>query len=157
MKERDPRLPPAGTTISAQHDGKAHDVKVLEHGFDYKGTRFGSLSALAKHITGRVHNGFTFFGLGNKAPRAKTGAAVARAVGQAKMKVAPQPRERLAPARVSYGPWNPHPPIGRLPKGNGGIWGWCVGCGVPYDRSDKNAECDCNDGPMGQSLHGQRR
>ena len=38
-------------------------VQVLDAGFEYEGRRFGSLSAIAKAITGTKWNGLVFFGL----------------------------------------------------------------------------------------------
>jgi hypothetical protein len=59
----DPRLPKVGTTITKTYKGKKINVRVLEAGFECAGQQFRSLSALAKHITGSVWNGFLFFGL----------------------------------------------------------------------------------------------
>lgn len=61
--ERDPRLPKAGTTITREWHGKKYLVRVLEQGFEYDGKPFRSLSALAKHITGQIVNGFSWFAL----------------------------------------------------------------------------------------------
>lgn len=59
----DPRLPKVGTTITKTYKGKKINVRVLENRFEYDGQQFRSLSALARHITGSVWNGFLFFGL----------------------------------------------------------------------------------------------
>ncbi|MFH1373978.1 MAG: DUF2924 domain-containing protein [bacterium] len=59
----DPRLPKVGTTITKTYKGKKINVRVLENGFEYAGQQFRSLSALARHITGSIWNGFLFFGL----------------------------------------------------------------------------------------------
>ena len=64
---RDPRLPPAGSLLTRWYKGQSIEVKVLEHGFDYQGRAFSSLSALAKQITGSHCSGFSFFGLGRRA------------------------------------------------------------------------------------------
>ena len=58
---RDPRLPPVGTILRRIHNGVAHEVRVCADGFEHEGTRFKSLSAVAKHITGTPWNGFLFF------------------------------------------------------------------------------------------------
>lgn len=60
---RDPRLPRAGTTLTREYKHFAHEVQVLEDGFLYRGRTYGSLSAIAKEITGTPWNGFLFFGL----------------------------------------------------------------------------------------------
>lgn len=61
---RDPRLPAPGTILKRVHDGKEHEVRVLEDGgFEYGGTRYRSLSAVARAITGTRWNGLLFFGI----------------------------------------------------------------------------------------------
>jgi len=60
---RDPRLPNAGSLLSREFKGFAHDVQVLESEFIYRGRSYRSLSAIAKEITGTPWNGFLFFGL----------------------------------------------------------------------------------------------
>lgn len=62
-KERDPRLPVAGTLIKRPYKGVTHEVKVLDDAFEYGGERHRSLSAIAKSITGQQTNGFLWFGL----------------------------------------------------------------------------------------------
>ena len=41
-------------------------IQVLAHGFEYAGEVYGSLSAVAKVITGSHCNGYLFFRLGTK-------------------------------------------------------------------------------------------
>ena len=60
----DDRLPPPGTVITRRYKGDELQVKVLADGFEYDGQVFGSLSAVAKHITGSHYNGFLFFRMG---------------------------------------------------------------------------------------------
>ncbi len=60
---RDPRVPPVGTVLRRVFDGKTHEVTVCAEGFEYAGTRYKTLSAIAMHITGTRWNGFLFFGL----------------------------------------------------------------------------------------------
>jgi hypothetical protein len=75
-RERDPRLPPAGTMIQKRaRDGSVRcECKVEADGIRYKSTLFKSLSAAAMAaakdlgIGGRSQNGYTFFGL-SKPPR----------------------------------------------------------------------------------------
>jgi len=68
--ERDPRLPPPGTTLRRKHDNVIHEVLVCEDGFLYAGEHFKSLSAVANRITGTMWSGFAFFGLA-RLPRKK--------------------------------------------------------------------------------------
>ncbi|MCZ2343088.1 MAG: DUF2924 domain-containing protein [Bacteroidales bacterium] len=57
----DERLPPPGTIILREYKGKTLQVKVRADGFEYEGKVYGSLSAVAKVITGSHCNGFLFF------------------------------------------------------------------------------------------------
>ncbi len=61
-RPRDARLPPPKTVLTRKHDKKSYSVTVLEDGFSYRNKTYGSLSTIAKEITGTVWNGFTFFG-----------------------------------------------------------------------------------------------
>ncbi|MDL1951780.1 DUF2924 domain-containing protein, partial [Acidobacteria bacterium ACD] len=58
---RDPRLPSPGTVLTRLHRGVEHRVTVLADGFEYRGERYRSLSAIARRITGTPWNGFLFF------------------------------------------------------------------------------------------------
>ncbi len=60
---RDPRLPMPGSLVTKLYKGDRIEVKVLENGFEYKGTNYKNLSAVAKAVTGAHWNGFGFFGL----------------------------------------------------------------------------------------------
>ncbi len=62
----DDRLPPPGTVITRRYKGEVLQVKVLPHGFEYEGEVYGSLSAVARAITGSHCNGYLFFRLGDK-------------------------------------------------------------------------------------------
>lgn len=59
----DPRLPKVGSIITKIYKGKKINVKVLDNGFEFASSRYRSLSAVARDITGSVWNGFLFFGL----------------------------------------------------------------------------------------------
>ncbi len=61
--QRDPRLPKVGTIITKEYKGQTINVRVLEKGFEYDGDVFRSLSAVAKHVTGSIWNGYLFFGM----------------------------------------------------------------------------------------------
>ena len=60
-KHRDARLPPPGTVIRKMHNDVEHDVRILESGAEYLGTQYGSLSGVARAITGTNWTGFLFF------------------------------------------------------------------------------------------------
>jgi len=57
------RLPIPGTVLTRQYKRKLIQVTVLPDGFDYDGTAYRSLSAVAKAVTGTNWNGYLFFGL----------------------------------------------------------------------------------------------
>lgn len=56
------RLTP-GTRLIRQWREQRHEVTVLEHGFAYRGRHYGSLSAIARVISGSQCSGPRFFGL----------------------------------------------------------------------------------------------
>jgi hypothetical protein len=56
-------LPVAGTRLVREWDGQRHEVTVVHGGFEYRGKRYRSLSAIASTITGTHWNGRRFFGL----------------------------------------------------------------------------------------------
>ncbi len=62
----DDRLPPPGTVLTRRYKGAVLQVKVLPQGFEYEGEVYGSLSAVAKAVTGSHCNGYLFFRLGDK-------------------------------------------------------------------------------------------
>lgn len=64
--EADDRLPPPGTVLTRRYKGDVVQVKVLAGGFEYAGEVYGSLSAVAKAVTGSHCNGFLFFRLNAK-------------------------------------------------------------------------------------------
>ena len=60
---RDPRLPAPGTVITKDYKGRELRVTVRDDGFEFEGFMHGSLTALAKTITGCASiNGRLFFG-----------------------------------------------------------------------------------------------
>src|SRR5262249_13756504 len=65
----DHRLPPPGSIITRPYKGEVLQLRVLEHGFEFEGAVYGSLSAVAKQITGGHCNGYAFFRLGKEAVR----------------------------------------------------------------------------------------
>jgi Protein of unknown function (DUF2924) len=60
---RDPRLPKPGTVLSRPYRGHDIRVTVLDHGFEWDGRPYRSLSAIAREVTGQRWNGMLFFGL----------------------------------------------------------------------------------------------
>lgn len=54
---------PAGMRLAREWSGKRHEVVVVEGGVVYDGSTYGSLSEVARHITGKRWNGPRFFGL----------------------------------------------------------------------------------------------
>ena len=65
-----PRVKP-GTRLIRVWQGETHSVLVLEDGFEWNGARHGSLSIIAKAITGTNWNGWTFFGVKRRPARNK--------------------------------------------------------------------------------------
>ena len=59
-------LPMPGALITKEYHGRQLRVLVLDDGFEFEGQRFGSLSAIARHITGTQWNGNRFFGITGK-------------------------------------------------------------------------------------------
>jgi hypothetical protein len=68
-----------GTVLVRDYQGQRHTVTVVSDGFDWQGTTYPSLSAIARAITGTAWSGPRFFALarGNGAParRNKNGRA----------------------------------------------------------------------------------
>ena len=52
-----------GTRLIREWQGVRHQVTVLAKGFEYAGTEYRSLSAIARKITGTAWNGLIFFGV----------------------------------------------------------------------------------------------
>ena len=65
-RNRVARLKP-GAKLLREWGGKTHTVTVVEDGFDWNGTHWRSLSAIAREITGAHWSGPRFFGLKAKA------------------------------------------------------------------------------------------
>ena len=60
-----------GTKLVREWHGRIHTVMVAEHGFEFDGQRYRSLTRIATLITGVHWSGPVFFGL-KKRPRART-------------------------------------------------------------------------------------
>ena len=65
-----------GARLMREWRGETHDVRMLEDGFEWRGTRWRSLSAIAREITGTQWSGPRFFGL-EKTEKAADGRAAA--------------------------------------------------------------------------------
>jgi hypothetical protein len=63
---RDRRLPPVGSVLARKYRGQVLQVRIIANGFEFEGTVYPSLSAVAKAITGGHCNGYFFFGLARK-------------------------------------------------------------------------------------------
>jgi hypothetical protein len=64
-----------GTRLVRRWKDQVHLVNVLANGFEYRGLRYQSLSAVARLITGTQWSGPLFFGLADKSDRKSKGAA----------------------------------------------------------------------------------
>ena len=70
--ERPRRIRPIlspGTTLVREWQGGTHHVRVTDAGFEYAGQGYGSLSEVARAITGARWSGPRFFGLNKLHPR----------------------------------------------------------------------------------------
>lgn len=59
-------LPPVGTRIVRNYRGKEYNVIITNLGFQFEGTFYKSLSAIAFKITGKKISGNYFFNIGSK-------------------------------------------------------------------------------------------
>jgi hypothetical protein len=88
-RERDARLPAAGTVIVRTYKGKDHSVKVLEDSLEHEGTVYRSMTALAQAITGYAAiSGPAWLGL-TKDTATPKGAASTRRAGRDPRPAAP--------------------------------------------------------------------
>ena len=71
-------LPKPGTRLMREWQGRSYEVLVLDDGFSWQGTHYGSLSAIARKITGTAWSGPLFFALrpNRSAARSPSQAAV---------------------------------------------------------------------------------
>jgi hypothetical protein len=61
--------PPPGTRLTREYRGVPHTAVICEGGIEYAGRVYGSLSEVARQITGTHWNGPRFFGLRERATR----------------------------------------------------------------------------------------
>jgi hypothetical protein len=60
-RRRNGRLPLPGTVLTRRYKGRSLQVKVLKDGFEFEGSLYASLSAVAKAVTGTHTSGWLFF------------------------------------------------------------------------------------------------
>jgi len=65
-------LPRPGTRLVREWQGRVHEVVVLDEGFLWSGKRHGSLSEIARAITGTRWSGPRFFGLTGPAQKGRS-------------------------------------------------------------------------------------
>ena len=70
-----PELKP-GTRLLREWQGRTYDVLVLDDGFSWQNTRYRSLSAIARKITGTAWSGPLFFGLKRNRPATRRSSQV---------------------------------------------------------------------------------
>lgn len=63
LSSRGSRALSPGTVLVREHDGIDHRVTVLDGGFTWNGATYGSLSEVARAITGTRWNGHRYFGI----------------------------------------------------------------------------------------------
>jgi len=61
-----------GTILAREHNGELHRVVVMADGFAWNGKTYGSLSEVARAITGTNWNGPRFFGLRDRSKATRT-------------------------------------------------------------------------------------
>jgi hypothetical protein len=77
------RLPGPGTVLTRTYRGARVSVTVRPDGFEHDGRMYGSLSAVARAVTGTQWNGHLFFGLKKSAPAKSARAETAKPPGTA--------------------------------------------------------------------------
>ena len=78
-RNRVARLKP-GAKLVREWGGKTHTVIIVENGFEWRGNRWRSLSAIAREITGAHWSGPRFFGL-NETARQRIGTEAEEGAG----------------------------------------------------------------------------
>jgi hypothetical protein len=72
----------SGTRLVREWRGRTYEVFVLDNGFSWQGTHYGSLSAVARKITGTPWSGPLFFGLKQNRPATQSPSQIAYAPGE---------------------------------------------------------------------------
>ena len=73
----------SGTRLVREWQGRTYEVLVLDDGFSWQGTRYRSLSALARKITGTAWSGPLFFGLKQNRPATRWSSQLPYSAGKA--------------------------------------------------------------------------
>src|SRR5204862_1884723 len=76
-----PELKP-GTRLIREWQGRTYDVLVIDDGFSWQNTRYRSLSAIARKITGTAWSGPLFFGLKPNPPATRRSSQVPGPAGE---------------------------------------------------------------------------
>jgi hypothetical protein len=76
-----PELKP-GTRLVREWQGRTYEVLVLDDGLSWQGTHYGSLSAVARKITGTPWSGPLFFGLKQNRSATQSPSQIAYAPGE---------------------------------------------------------------------------
>ena len=97
-----------GTVLLREYQGQRHTVTVGREGFDWQGTSYSSLSAIARAITGTAWSGPRFFALQGRGAAAKrkrklAGAAHKRQRSAAAGRHGSQPETAMNDAPVQLG------------------------------------------------------
>jgi hypothetical protein len=72
----------SGTRLVREWRGRTYEVLVLDEDFSWQGTRYPSLSAVARKITGTPWSGPLFFGLKQNRPATRSPSQIAYAHGE---------------------------------------------------------------------------
>jgi hypothetical protein len=72
----------SGTRLVREWQGRTYEVLVLDDGFSWQSTHYGSLSAVARKITGTPWSGPLFFGLKQNRPATQSPSQIAYPPGE---------------------------------------------------------------------------
>ena len=72
----------SGNRLVREWQGRTYEVLVLDVGFSWQSTHYGSLSAVARKITGTPWSGPLFFGLKQNRPATRSPSQIAYAQGE---------------------------------------------------------------------------
>jgi hypothetical protein len=82
IRRRAPLELKSGTRLVREWRGRTYEVLVLDEDFSWQGTRYPSLSAVARKITGTPWSGPLFFGLKQNRPATQSPSQIAYAHGE---------------------------------------------------------------------------
>jgi Protein of unknown function (DUF2924) len=118
---RAPRRPlKPGTVLVREYQGRRHTVTTVRNGFDWEGTTYPSLSAIARAITGTAWSGPRFFALkgAGDGSKPKRRPAAGPDDGRLQRKPSPWPQWNAShkPVGASLAPCNSMPGISQEPR-----------------------------------------